>query len=174
MLSFAAVVLFWKCQPDYLAQNKVLIKRDSIWRKIYEALAVRMENWSLLMLAKINVLLACSQMLAKTIRYHYNSLRDCCVTKMATIFFKDIFISSLVYLIIGLPGYLRNCLCYPFFRLITFHCIRLVKFNIFSNTLRHKFWGWGKSRCWHPRSVYTFFLCLFKSVRNKLRPLGSL
>ena len=30
-------------------------------------------NWSLLVLAKINALFACSQMLAKTIRYPYNS-----------------------------------------------------------------------------------------------------
>ena len=40
-----------------MAQNNVLIKRDS------------RENLSLLALAKINALLACSQMLEKTIRY---------------------------------------------------------------------------------------------------------
>ena len=42
---FAPVVLFGKCQPDYLAQNNVLIKRrDSSWRKIYEVLSARMRK----------------------------------------------------------------------------------------------------------------------------------
>ena len=41
LLSFAPVVLFRKCQSDYLAQNNVLIKRDSSCRKIYEVLAAR-------------------------------------------------------------------------------------------------------------------------------------
>ena len=31
----------FKCQPDNLAQNNVLIKSDSSWRKIYEVLAAR-------------------------------------------------------------------------------------------------------------------------------------
>ena len=86
--SFALVVLFWECQPDYLAQNNVLTKRESSWWKINKV-PVRCspfviskvlqslhawENWSLLVLAKINALLACSQMLAKTIRYPSISL----------------------------------------------------------------------------------------------------
>ena len=33
-----------KCQPDFLAQNNFLIKRDSSWRKIYEVLAARMRK----------------------------------------------------------------------------------------------------------------------------------
>ena len=36
--SFATVVLLLKCQPDYLAQNNVLTKRDSSWWKIYKVL----------------------------------------------------------------------------------------------------------------------------------------
>ena len=59
------------------------MKRDpDSAQKIYEVLAVRHLNllkcpllakhiWSLLVLAKINALLACSQVLAKTIRYPY-------------------------------------------------------------------------------------------------------
>ena len=35
--SVSPVVLFLKSQPDYLAQNNVLIKRDSSWRDIYES-----------------------------------------------------------------------------------------------------------------------------------------
>ena len=42
--SFVPVVLFSRCQPDYLAQNNVLIKRDSRWREIYEVLAARMRK----------------------------------------------------------------------------------------------------------------------------------
>ena len=44
LLSFAPVVLFWKCQPDYLAQNDALIKRDSSWGKISDVLAARMRK----------------------------------------------------------------------------------------------------------------------------------
>ena len=45
LLSFAPVALpFWKCQPDYLAQNNVLIKRESSWWKIYKVLAARMSK----------------------------------------------------------------------------------------------------------------------------------
>ena len=38
--SFAPVVLFWKCQPDYLAQNNVFIKRDQLF-VISKVLAAR-------------------------------------------------------------------------------------------------------------------------------------
>ena len=37
-------VLNSRCQPDYLAQNNALIKRDFRWRKIYEVLAARIRK----------------------------------------------------------------------------------------------------------------------------------
>ena len=37
-------VLNSRCQPDYLAQNNALIKRDFRWREIYEVLATRMRK----------------------------------------------------------------------------------------------------------------------------------
>ena len=78
---FAPVVLFWKCQPDYLAQNNVLMREIAasgkstkcsllaICNSVVKCSLLAWENWSLLALAKINALFAYLQMLAKIIRY---------------------------------------------------------------------------------------------------------
>lgn len=87
--NFAAIVLFWSCQQDYLVQNNFLIKkhykRNSGKQKNFQlkvlttchlyflkCLLLKKQIWLLFMLAKTNALLACLQMLAKTIQYPYN------------------------------------------------------------------------------------------------------
>ena len=65
--SFVPVVLFWRCQSDYLAQNNVSIKRDSRWWKFTKCSLFAWENWSLLALAKNK---RTARILANARKYH--------------------------------------------------------------------------------------------------------
>ena len=65
--SFVPVVLFWRCQLDYLAQNNVLIKRDSRWWEIYEVLAARMRK---LITARARKNKRTARMLANALKDH--------------------------------------------------------------------------------------------------------
>ena len=84
----APVVLFWKCQPDYVAQNNAPMKRDPGWRKIYEVLAARMGKFITVRARKNK----------RTARMHAETLNDHSISlELASVFHTPVVLLKMNY-----------------------------------------------------------------------------